>query len=130
MRLRTRLPKPTTPIDNTIRTSRTIATVAIIIADINLTSLLQTDLTITDPVATAITAIIVQIPEIYALFAKSQIAVPRSIRRRNKKQKRHNLGLRTSVDLLTRPVDPVTSKNALLAPIYSMWPESKVKMII
>ena len=120
MRLRTRLPKPTTPIDNTIRTSRTIATVAIIIADINLTSLLQTDLTITDPVATAITAIIVQIPEIYALFAKSQIAVPRSIRRRNKKQKRHNLGLRTSVDLLIRPVDPVTLRNDFLVLIYSM----------
>ena len=130
MRLRTRPPKPTTPIDDTIRTSRTIATVATIIADIDLTSLLQTNLTVTDPVATATTAMIVQIPEIHALFAKSQIAVPGSIRRRNRKQKRHDLGLRTSVDLLTRPVDPVTSKNASLAPIYSIWPESKVKMII
>jgi hypothetical protein len=69
MRLRTRPPKPTIPIDDTIRTSRTIAIVAI--ADIDLTNLLQIDLTITDPVATATTAIIVQIPEIYALFAKS-----------------------------------------------------------
>jgi hypothetical protein len=124
------LPKLITPIDDTIRTSRTIATVATIIADIDFTSLLQIDLTVTDPVITAITTIIIRIPEIYALFAKSQIAVPRSIRKRNKKQKRHDLGLRTSVDLLTRPVDPVTSKNALLVLIYSIWPESKVKMII
>ena len=103
---------------------------AIIIADIDLTSLLQINLTVTDPVITAITAIIIQIPEIYALFAKSQIAVLKSIRKRNRKQKRHDLGLKTSVNLLTRPVDPVTSKNALLALIYSIWPGSKVKIII
>ena len=93
---------------------------AIIIADIDLTSLLQINLTVTDPVITAIIAIIVQIPEIYALFAKSQIAVLRSIRKRNRKQKRHNLGLRTSVDLLIRPVDPVTLRNDFLVLIYSM----------
>ena len=103
---------------------------ATIIADIDLTSLLQTNLTVTDPVATATTAMIVQIPEIHALFAKSQIAVPGSIRRRNRKQKRLDLGLKTSVDLPTRPVDPVTLRNDFLVLIYSIWPNSRVKMII
>ena len=103
---------------------------AIIIADIDLTSLLQINLTVTDPVITAITAIIIQIPEIYALFAKSQIAVLKSIRKRNRKQKRLDLRLKTSVDSPTRPVDPVTLRNDFLVPIYSTWPNSRVKIII
>jgi hypothetical protein len=75
------------------------------------------------------TVIIIWIPEIHALFIKSQIAVPRSIRRRNKKQKRLDLGLKTSVNSLIRPVDPVTLRNDFLVPIYSTWPNSRVKIM-
>jgi hypothetical protein len=76
------------------------------------------------------TAIIIWIPEIHASFIKSQIAIPRGIRRRNRKQKRLDLGLKTSVDSLIRPVDPVTLRNDFLVPIYSTWPNSRVKIII
>ena len=73
---------------------------------------------------------IVRIPEIHALFAKSQIAVLRSIRKKNRKQKRLDLGLKTLVDSLIRLVDPVTLRNDFLVLIYSIWPNSRVKMII
>jgi hypothetical protein len=105
-----------------------IKTVAI--ADIDLTNLPRIDLTVMDSVVTAMTAMIIWIPEIHASFIKSQIAVPGSIRRRNRKQKRLDLGLKTSVDSLIRPVDPVTLRNDFLVPIYSTWPNSRVKMII
>jgi hypothetical protein len=74
------------------------------------------------------TATIVQILEIHASFARDQTADPRSIYRRNKMQKRLDLGLKTSVDLRIGLADPVTSKSVLLMPIYSMWPKSRAKM--
>jgi hypothetical protein len=83
-----------------------------------------------DPVVTAMTVMIIRIPEIHASFVKSQIAIPGSIRRRNRKQKRLDLGLKTLVDSPTRPVDPVTLRNDFLVPIYSTWPNSRVKMMI
>ena len=71
-------------------------------------------------IATALTTIIARIPEIHASFARNHIVVPRSIHRRNKTLKRLDLRLKTSVDSPTRPVDPVTSRNVLLVPIYSI----------
>jgi hypothetical protein len=93
----------------------------------------EIDLTGTDRTATTIlvatvtTATTAPILEIHALFARNQIAVYGSIRQRNKRQKRLDLRLKTLVDL--EPATPVTSTNALLLPIYSMWPKSKVKTI-
>ena len=54
------------------------------------------------------------------LYTRNPIAVYGSICRRNKRQKRLDLGLRTLIDLATRPATPVTSKNALLVLIYNI----------
>jgi hypothetical protein len=79
-------------------------TVAIMAVEIDLT---DTDL------ATAMTAILIQIPiqipEIHASFARNQTVVPGSICQRSKRQKRLDLGLKTSINLVLRPETPVTS---------------------
>jgi hypothetical protein len=90
--------------------------VAIIIVEIDLTGINRTAITIL--VATVTTAITVPILEIYALFARNQIAIYRSIRQRNKRQKRLDLRLKTLVDL--ELATPITSTNALLLLIYSI----------
>ena len=63
------------------------------------------------------------------LYTRNPTAVYRSIRRRNKRQKRPDLGLGTLIDLIAKPATPATSTNALAEPIYSMWPRSRVKTI-
>jgi hypothetical protein len=63
------------------------------------------------------------------LYARNPTAVYKSIRRRNKRQKRPDLRLRTLIDLIVKPATPATSTNALAKPIYSMWPRSRVKTI-
>jgi hypothetical protein len=60
------------------------------------------------------------------LYARNPITVYRSIRRRNKRQKRLDLRLRTLIDFIAKPATPATSTNALIKLIYSMWPKSKV----
>ena len=57
------------------------------------------------------------------LYARNPTAVYRSIRRRNKRQKRLDLGLRTLIDFIAKPATPATSTNALIELIYSMWPK-------
>jgi hypothetical protein len=59
------------------------------------------------------------------LYTRNPIAVYGSICRRNKRQKRLDLGLRTLIDSMAKPAIPATSTNALVEPIYSMWPKSK-----
>ena len=73
-------------IDNTIR----IKIVAIIAVEIRATD--------TDLVVTAITIIAARILEIYILFKKNYTIVYKIICRRNKRQKRLNLSLRTLAD--------------------------------
>jgi len=63
------------------------------------------------------------------LYARNPTAVYRSIRRRNKRQKRPVLGLGTLLDFLARLITPATSINALVELIYSMWPKSREKKI-
>ena len=82
--------RPFTLIDDTIQITSRITAIEAIIVEIDLViSLITTDLTIT----------IVQILEIYTLFARDQIADLRSIYKRNKMQKRLDLRLKTSIDL-------------------------------
>ncbi len=78
---------------------------------------------------TIITVRTVRISETYALFVRNQVAIPRSIHRRNKTLKRHDLRLETLVDLVIRYVTPVTLISTLLVYTYSMWPKLKVKTI-
>jgi hypothetical protein len=80
-------------------------------------------------IAAATTAIIAQIPETHALFARNQTIVPRSIHQRNKMLRRLDLGLGTSISLALRPGAPVTLISTLLVHTYSMWPESRAKTI-
>ena len=54
------------------------------------------------------------------LYARNPIAVYKSIRRRNKRQKRLDLRLRTLIDFIAKPATPATSTNALAEPIYSI----------
>jgi hypothetical protein len=54
------------------------------------------------------------------LYARNPTAVYRSIRRRNKRQKRLDLRLGTLINFIVKPATPVTSTNALLVPIYSI----------
>jgi len=45
-------------------------------------------------------------------------------------QKRLDLELKTLIDLQIRLANPITSKNALLVLIYSIWPKSRAKTIV
>ena len=90
-----KLKSHSSPINDTIR----IRIVAI--------TTIEIDLTNTDLVITATTAITIRIPETYALFVRNHIVDPRSIYRRNKKPKRLDSGLRTSINLILRPGTPV-----------------------
>jgi len=81
-----KLKSHSSPINDTIR----IRIVAI--------TTIEIDLTNTDLVITATTAITIRIPETYALFVRNHIIVYRSICRRNKRQKRLNLSLGTLAD--------------------------------
>jgi hypothetical protein len=85
----------------------------------------EIDLTDMDLVITAMTAI----PEIHALFVRNHTADPRSIYQRNKRLKRLDLGLKTSIDLALRPETPMTSIHTSRVHTYNMWPKSKVKII-
>jgi hypothetical protein len=76
-----------------------------------------------------ITVRTVRISETYALFIRNQIIVPRSIYRRNKTLKRHDLRLETLVDLIIRCVTPITLISTLLVYTYSIWLKLKVKII-
>jgi hypothetical protein len=78
---------------------------------------------------TVITVRTVRMSETHALSARNQIIVPRSIHRRNKTLKRHDLRLETLVDLAIRCATPVTLISTLLVYTYSMWPKLKVKTI-
>jgi len=89
---------------------------------------IEIDFTDTDLVITATTAITVRIPETYALFVRNHIVDPRSIYRRNKKPKRLDSGLRTSINLILRPGIPVILIYTSRMHTYSMWPKSKAKM--
>jgi hypothetical protein len=60
------------------------------------------------------------------LYTRNPTAVHRSIHRRNKRQKRLDLGPGTLTNFIAKPATPATSTNALVEPIYSMWPKSKV----
>ena len=113
-----RLKSYSLPIDDIIR----IRIVAI--------TTIEIDFTDTDLVITATTAITVQIPETYALFVRNYTVDLGSIYRRNKRPKRLNSGLRTSINLILRPGTPVILIYTSRMHTYSMWPESKVKMII
>jgi hypothetical protein len=62
---------------------------------------------------------------ILVLYARNPTAVYKSICRRNKRQKRLDLRLRTLIDLIVKPATPATSTNALIKLIYSIWPKSK-----
>jgi hypothetical protein len=84
------------------------------------------------PVITAMTIIIIRtirISKTYTLFIRNQIAIPRSIHRRNKTLKRPDLRLETLVNSMVKPVTPVTLISTLLIYTYSIWPKSKEKMI-
>ena len=104
------------PIDNTIR----IKIVAI--------TTIEIDFTNTNLVVTATIAITVQIPETYALFVRNYTVDLRSIYRRNKRPKRLDSGLRTSINLILRPGTPVILIYTSRMHTYSMWPKSKAKM--
>ena len=106
------------PIDNTIR----IKIVAI--------TTIEIDLTDTDLVITATTAIIIQIPETYALFVRNYTIDLRSIYRRNKRPKRLDSGLRTSINLILRPGTLIILIYTSQMYTYSMWPKLKAKMEI
>ena len=60
------------------------------------------------------------------LYTRNPTAVYKSICRRNKRQKRLDLGLGTLIDFIAKPATPATSINALVEPIYSIQPKSKV----
>jgi hypothetical protein len=76
--------------------------------------------------AASITILTIIDNETPILYARNPTAVYGSIRRRNKRQKRLDLGLRTLIDFIAKPATPATSTNALAEPIYSMWPKSRV----
>ena len=63
------------------------------------------------------------------LYTRNPITVYRSICRRNKRQKRLDLGLRNLIDFIAKPATPATSTNALIELIYSIWPKSREKII-
>jgi hypothetical protein len=78
---------------------------------------------------TIITVRTIRMSETHALSVRNQIAVLRSIHRRNKTLKRHDLRLETLVDLVIRYATPVTLISTLLVYTYSIWPKLKVKTI-
>ena len=90
-----RLKSYSLPIDDTIR----IRIIAITTIEINFTD--------TDLVITITIAIIIQIPETYALFVRNHTINLKSIYRRNKRPKRLDSGLRTSINLILKPGTPV-----------------------
>jgi len=106
------------PIDNTIR----IKIVAI--------TTIEIDFTNTNLVVTATIAITVQIPETYALFVRNYTVDLRSIYRRNKRPKRLDSGLRTSINLILRPGTLIILIYTSQMYTYSMWPKLKAKMEI
>jgi hypothetical protein len=69
---------------------------------------------------TIITVRTVRISETYTLSIRNQITVPRSIYKRNKTLKRHDLRLETLVDLVIRYVTPVTLISILLVYTYNI----------
>ena len=54
------------------------------------------------------------------LYARNPTTVYRSICRKNKRQKRLDLRLRTLIDFIAKPATLTTSTNALAKPIYSI----------
>ena len=95
-------------------------TAAIIIIGIHLTAMDLVTITAMIPVVTAMTIITVRtirISKTYALFIRNQTAVPRSIYRRNKTLKRPDSRLETLIDLVVKPVTPVTLISTL--PVYT-----------
>jgi hypothetical protein len=81
---------------------------------------IEIDFTDIDLVITAITAITIQIPEAYALFVRNYIINPKSIHRRNKRPKRLDSGLRTSINLILKPGTPVILIHTLQMHTYSI----------
>ena len=118
-------PKPTSPIDVTIQVTIQL-TVDMEVVSIPLTA------TVTTPMATLIkptTATTTRIVPSPASYARDPTAVPGSIRRRNRRQRRPDLGLKTSVSLILRSATPVTSISASIVPIYNTWPKLKANKI-
>jgi hypothetical protein len=69
---------------------------------------------------TIITVRTIRISKTYTLFIRNQTAVPRSIYKRNKTLKRPDLRLETLVNLVVKPVTPVTLISTLLVYTYSI----------
>jgi len=113
-----KLKSHSSPINDTIR----IRIVAI--------TTIEIDLTNTDLVITATTAITIRIPETYALFVRNYTIDLRSIYRRNKRPKRLDSGLRTSINLILRPGTLIILIYTSQMYTYSMWPKLKAKMEI
>ncbi len=78
-------------------------TAIIIIVKIDLIAVI----TITVAIITIIIKTI-KISKTYALFTRNQIAVPKSIYKKNKTLKRHNLRLETLINLVIKYATPVT----------------------
>ena len=69
---------------------------------------------------TIITIKTIRISETYALFIRNQTAVPGSIYKRNKTLKRPDLRLETLINLVIKPVTPMTLISTLLVYTYNI----------
>ena len=82
-----------------------------------------------DDIRAASTILAITDSEIRALYARNPITVYKSICKRNKIKRRLVFYPEICTGLTLRLGTPVTSTNALIAPIYNMWPESRVKIV-
>jgi hypothetical protein len=78
---------------------------------------------------TAITAITARILETYALFARNQTAVYKSIPKRNKTRRRLVLKPEICTGSTLKLRNPGTLTNTLLVHTYNMWLKSRVKIV-